>query len=242
MQVVKCLILVSNLVISGFAFGQGAGAGQPAAPATGGSNDMLKPSQVNTVGEEANPANDSGVFLGAGVGFGQARTTEEGNSPGTAYFLKLEPGYQVRRGTWSRLEVSAELYSGQLSFRTKEDQLGKITAPVTMGLMLHFGYGYSLGQKAFGLLRLGVGTTMAKIKADVGGEKYESDSLSGVSGQIGWLMVAPMTDSLDVTGGISWTQTQFDVDTIKAGSAEFDVDRTVIANVWAAELGLRLRI
>lgn len=212
----------------------------PAALADTPGDDMLTPDEIKTTGISSNPDNDSGIFIGAGLGFGQGRSTEEGTSPGTAYFLKFEPGYQANRGTWGRIEFSGEVYSGKASFRS--DDLGKLSAS-SFGLMLHAGYGYSLGTKMFGVVRVGVGPVSAKFSAENKGVKYTADSVSGLATQIGWLMVVPMSGSMDATGGISWTQTQYDVDTVKSGSVEYKLDNSnVIVNQPAVEVGLRFRL
>lgn len=211
----------------------------PIAFADAPGDDMLKPDEIKTVGVSSNPANDSGMFLGGGLAFGQGRSTEGDSTPGLAYFLKFEPGYQMSRGTWGRMEIGAELLSGTAAFRTPDDGgLGKVTTSVPFGLLLKFGYGYSIGEKMFGLARVGFGPVMGKVEADIDGETYSSDSLSGMAGQIGWLMVIPMNDALDATGGFSWTHMQFDVDEI----SNVEIDRTIIVNVPAVEVGLRVRL
>lgn len=216
-------------------------AGVPSAAFAAG--DMLQPNEIQTTGIEANPANDSGVFLGAGLSFGQARTTEEGASPGTAYFLHLEPGYQVRRGSFGRLEFSGDLLFGQGSFRQGNGG-GTASMNVGFGLLLKAGFGYSLGDKAYGLVKIGAGPAIGKVTAHPDGAgKVESDTISGLAAYLGWTMVMPLSEALDATGGISWTHFQMPVDKLKgSGGAEYAFDQTVIVNVPALELGLRLRI
>jgi hypothetical protein len=205
--------------------------------------DMLQPNELQTTGIEANPANDSGMFFGAGLSFGQARTTEEGHSPGLAYFLNLEPGYQVRRGSFNRLEFSAQLLFGKAQY-TLGDGGGKTDVPVGFGLIAKAGYGWSLGDRAFGVAKIGAGPLMAKYEGHPkGAGKVESKgAVSGVATYLGWTMVAPIGDSLDATGGVSWTHMQYTMDKVKdSDGAEYDADNFIV-NVPALELGLRLRI
>lgn len=204
---------------------------------------MLKPDEIQTTGVEANPTANSGPFIGAGPVFGQARTTEEGASPGTAVFLNFEAGYQARRSGFGRLEFSGQLFSGQASFRPQDGD-GETNVPVGFGLLFKGGIGYSLGQTLYGVMRVGLGPVLAKIEAHPdGGGKFTSDSTTGLAGYLGYGIVAPFTDSLDFTGGFSWTHYQLSVDKLKDSDGnKYDFDRTVILNVPAVDLGIRFRI
>jgi hypothetical protein len=208
--------------------------------------DMLQPDEVQTTGIEANPKNNSGGFIGAGLAIGQARTPDSGSTPATAFYAKVEPGYQIRTGSWNRVEVSADLSFGTLGFRLRDEDGGKVTAP-TYSLIARAGYGYSLGNTMFGLFKVGVGPVFTKLKFDGGSSggvpvaKYESDALTGVAWQLGYLLVIPMTDSLDATAGFTWTQTQLDVGSVHGGGATQKVDRNVLINQPLAEAGLRFR-
>jgi hypothetical protein len=208
-----------------------------------GDDDMLKPDQLQTTGVSSNPANDSGVFLGAGLGFGQARTTEPGSSPGFTVLGSFEPGYQINRGTWSRVELSGQFMTGRMQFRNKTDLGGKTTMGLNFGALAKVGYGYSLGSKMFGIARVGVGPVQATWKGDIGSDTYESSSaLNGIATLVAWQIVAPVSDSLDLTGGISFMHMEFDLGKIKSGGSTINQDRPVIVNVPQAELGLRVRI
>ncbi len=212
-----------------------------AAPALA-AGDMLQPNEVQTTGISANPANESGFFLGAGLGFGQARSTDKDTTPGLAMLGKIEPGFQVGRGSWSRLEFSGEFLFGNISFRTKETNAGKVEMPIGFGLLVKAGYGYSLGEKAIAMVKLGVGPMLAKYKAKPLGQTAESDgAVSGLAAMVGWTMVLPMTDVLDGVLGIDWHHYQFNVDDVKINGAKADYDRNVAVNVPQANLGLRVR-
>lgn len=210
--------------------------------------DMLTPDEVQTTGISTKPTNDSGVFLGGKVLFGQGRSTEDGSTGGMAYFLGVEPGYQASRGSWGRFEVSADLFTGLINFRnpnsTAEKAMpGKITAQLPFGLMIKGGYGYSLGGDVFGVLKLGAGPVLGKVKLEAPDSHgtFTSDSISGLAWQIGWELVAPINKTVDFTGGLSWTQVQLDVTKLKNGGTSVAVDRNLIANVPGVDLGLRVR-
>ena len=121
--------------------------------------DMLKPSEIQTTGESSNPTNDSGAFIGGGLTFGQARTTEKGVSPGVAMLFSFEPGYQVNRGSWNRLEFSGQLFAGKAEF-------GKSDVNIGLGLLAKIGYGYSMGDKLMAMFKFGAGQSWRPLKAE----------------------------------------------------------------------------
>jgi len=213
------------------------------APSARASGDMLQPNEIQTHGIEANPANDSGMFLGGGVMFGQSYSSEPRSSSGLAYFLNVEPGYQVHTGSWNRLEVSGDFLFGHVDFRTPDDILGKVSIPLAYGFLARLGYGYSIGNKSFGIMRIGVGPMLGKLQAHAGGVRVESESsISGLAAQLAWEMVGPINDTLDWTGGLSLTHMQFDVGKVQeSGGTSYDVSRDLVMNVPTAQIGLRVR-
>jgi len=213
------------------------------APHAWAAGDMLQPNEIQTHGIEANPANDSGMFLGGGVMFGQTYSSEPRSSAGLAYFLNIEPGYQARTGSWNRLEVSGDFLFGHVDVRTPAEVLGKVSIPLAYGFLARLGYGYSIGNHSFGMLRIGVGPMLGKLEAHTGGVRVESDSsISGLAAQLAWEMVGPINDTLDWTGGLSLTHMQFDVGKVQeSGGASYDVSRDLVLNVPTAQIGLRVR-
>ncbi len=199
-------------------------------------SDSLKPSELQTTGESSNPSNESGAFIGGGLSFGSARTTEDGVSPGVAMLFSFEPGYQVNRGSWNRLEFSGQIFAGKAEF-------GKTDINVGLGVLAKLGYGYSLGDKLMSIWRVGAGPVMATFKNRDAAESVESDgALMGLGLQGAWQLVFPMSDSLDLIGGLAWTHMQFNVDDVKGSSGvKYPYDQQVIANAQTVDLGLRVR-
>ena len=227
----KCLLVMANLTVT---------------PALFAAGDMLTPDEVSHTGVSSKPTNDSGVYLGAGLTIGQGRTTDSGSTPGVAFLAKFEPGYQASTGSWSRLEVGAELFSGSVSYRLPEDQPlgGKADLSGLYGAMAKIGYGYSLGDDMFGIVKAGIGPVFATfgIEPSTASGKAKSDRLTGLAWTLGWDLVAPVTHKIDFTAGISWTQFQFDVSSVNLNNVNVHVGRTMLANIPAAEFGLRLRL
>jgi hypothetical protein len=198
------------------------------------------PSEPESFGETTvggNSANKSGVFLGGGLSFGQARPTA-GGAPGMVFAAHFEPGYQVKTGSWSRVEVGADIFSGSASFKNDD---GKSQMQLGLGLLVKAGYGYSLGSGMFGVMKIGLGPVMAKYKGEFQGADVESDSVTGLATQLAYIMVFPVSSTLDFTGGFSYTHMQFNIDEVKAGSVKADFD-PVGLNLPQAELGLRVRL
>lgn len=206
-----------------------------------GSNDMLKPSQVNYEGESSNPANDSGFFVGAGATFGQARTTEDGSSPGTAWFLNVEPGYQVNRGSWNRFEVGAQFLTGGMSVRYPDRSGGKVDMKVKYGVLARAGWGYSLGSGTMGVLKVGVGPVAADFEGEANGVKSKADDLSGLATQVGYEVVMPINNTLDFNAGFDWNHMEFDVNDVKRNGQTEKLDRNVVINIPSLALGVRAR-
>jgi len=231
---VKSIILTSVLTLAGSsATAQSENIDTTPAPKR---SDSLKPSDLQMTGESSRPSNDNGAFIGGGLAFGSARTTEKGVSPGVAMLFSFEPGYQVNRGSWNRLEFSGQIFAGQAEF-------GKTDINVGLGLLAKLGYGYSLGDKLMAMFRVGAGPVLATFKNRDNAESIESDgTLMGLGLQGAWQLVFPMSDALDLVGGLSWTHMQFNVDDVKgSGGEKYSLDRQVIANTQTLDLGLRVR-
>jgi hypothetical protein len=199
-------------------------------------SDSMKPSELQMTGESSNPSNDSGAFIGGGLSFGSARTTRDGVSPGVAMLFSFEPGYQINRGSWNRLELSSQIFAGKAEF-------GKSDINVGLGVLAKLGFGYSLGDKLMSVFRIGAGPVMATFKSRENGESVESDgTLMGLGLQGAWQIVFPMNNSLDLVGGIALNHMQFNVDDVKGSNgATYKLDQQVIANTQMVDMGLRIR-
>jgi len=192
--------------------------------------------------------NNSAVFVGAGLGFGQSRATKSGSTPDVSFKGFFEPGYQRQLSPWSRMELSGEVFFGSTGFRKGGDDGYKARVPVGFGLLAKAGYGYSLGSSLVGVWKAGIGPVMAKYTADAAGDmEIESKgAVWGTAGYLGFSLGMPVSDSLDFNGGIELTHMAFDLGDlrVKSGGTTETVDSgsTLNLNVWQATLGLRLKI
>ena len=213
-------------------------------PGGGRGGDMLTPDQVSKVGISSKPTNDSGVFVGFGGSIGQGRTTEA-STPGVAFLAHVEPGYQVSTGSWSRLELSLDLFSGVVNYRLPDSHAvgGKVSYPGLFGAIAKAGYGYSLGDNMFGVLKFGVGPVFAGVSIDTpAAGTAKADGLTGIAWELAWDAVAPINRTLDFIFGVSWQQLQFDVGKLKSQGVSYNFDRTMIVNIPSVDLGLRFRL
>ncbi len=241
MKYVNCLIILTIVMFGGISLAEEAKENQKATE----ESPAIPEGAITTYPdiEYGSKGNKSGVYLGLGLGFGQVKSTEPSASPGIATLFNLEPGYAMARGSWSRIEASLQLLSGVMTINNNDDHGGTGTFSIGMGALARFGLGHSLGKKLFGVWRLGVGPVLANAKFDADGTTSSRDSLSGIMYQAGYGIVMPMSDSLDATGGFTWSQVQFNVGEVDLeGGSTYDLDTNFVLNIPQLELGIRFKL
>ena len=70
--------------------------------------------------------NESGMFVGGNLGFGQSRNTD-GSTPAVAYNLNVEPGFAFRRDSWNRIEGSLQIGTGRIGYSNSD---GSVSMPI----------------------------------------------------------------------------------------------------------------
>lgn len=148
----------------------------------------------------AYPSNKSGAFFGGTLTFGQSRAVGE-SSPGVGWFSGIEAGYVAARNEWNRLETGLELGTGFANFKQK-DGGPQISLPITFYTLAKFGYAYSIGEKTFGVLRLGAGPATAKYPAK-GLVSGSAESLTGFKGLVAYDFVFPAGEGLELVAGFN---------------------------------------
>lgn len=118
--------------------------------------------------------------------------------------MSVEPGYVSTRDHWGRIETSVEVGTGKFNFRRKGESKENVNVNVGFLALAKIGYGWSLGQTMFGVIKAGAGPIMAtydaKTKDDV---KIKSDgAITGIVGQLSYELVMPQSSSFDMVGGI----------------------------------------
>jgi hypothetical protein len=188
----------------------------------------------------ANNKNEAGLFLGGGLLLGQTYKTG-GSSPGVAALVLVEPGWTSRRDSWNRFEASLELGAGQLNFRKDGSSDPKVTMPVKGMMLAKFGYGWSLGDSLFSLVKVGVGPAIAGYEEKADGATTKSDGdLIGLVGMLSYDLVMPMNSWFDITGGVRIMHMAYDLDDVKVDGKKASVDEQVNLNIPAMTVGMRM--
>lgn len=188
----------------------------------------------------ASSKNDGGPYLGGGMMFGQSSAAGRSRA-GTAVLFGLEGGYLIPRGSWSRLEVGFELDTGSMEFTQKSSPKAKEELKVPMLLLGKFGYGYSIGGFAMGVLSAGVGTFSADLSSKADGNTSKADGVSGLAARLGVELNAPVSDMVDLSGGLRLTHLQFDVDEFKVNGTATSADESFNVNMTALFIGARVK-
>ncbi len=167
--------------------------------------------------------NVGGPYVGGLFQIGQA-SSSGASSPGPAWLGSLDLGVGLKRDTWNRIELGVELGKGSLSFENKDKNIDA-TVSLDLSAVAKAGYGYSLGDHAFGVFRVGVGIAQASFKG-------AHDT--GLVTLVGWDAVFPATDTIDVSAGFSWRSLQLKFADLG--------DHGVQYNVPTLALGARVRL
>ena len=167
--------------------------------------------------------NTGGPYVGGVFGLGQSSTTGD-SSPGPAWLLGVDVGLGVKRDTWNRIEFGLEIDRGSLGFEQKSTK-SESTLDLDLMALFKAGYGYSLGDHAFGFFRAGVG--LAQVS-------YKGESDSGVAYLLGWDAIFPAKDNLDFSVGVNWRAVQVKFDALADSSTQI--------NIPSLALGARVRL
>lgn len=135
--------------------------------------------------------NNPGPFAGVRLGLGQAAQPGSSATPGASWSVAGDLGYVVKRDTWGRIELGVELGTGSLSYKNETD----IDIDLKTSALVKVGYGYSLGDHAFGVFRLGVGVASAE---------WKSESTSATVTSLAWDAVLPLSDVLYANLGLDY--------------------------------------
>ncbi len=179
--------------------------------------------------------NVGGGFVGGQAVLGQARKVGD-SSPAAAYLIGADLGYVMKRDSWNRLELGLELSTGQASYKDKDFDID-VDIDLKLVTMLKAGYGYSLGDHAFGIFRVGVGIAQAQFDGKAThGLKIDGGSSSGVATMVAWDVVTPASDSLDFNFGVSFRMLNFNFKDLPGDTGSFQL------NIPAIYAGARVRL
>lgn len=143
--------------------------------------------------------NNAGPFGGLNLNLGQAHGVGADDN-GTAYLVSADVGYVMKRDTWNRIELGLELGTGKAEFGSKGSDF-----VLDLGLvaLVKAGYGYSLGDHAFGMFRVGFGIASGEGEVEILGGKTSED-VDGTVALVGYDVVFPASETLDFTVGLNY--------------------------------------
>ncbi|NRA65027.1 MAG: outer membrane beta-barrel protein [Pseudobacteriovorax sp.] len=168
--------------------------------------------------------NKKGVYAGGSLRFGQSFQAGTGSS-GATFGAAGEFGVILPRDSWNRIEIGGEFGTTSLGFKDESGE--KVTVDALPVALVKFGYGYSLGNHAFGMFRLGAGLGVGELEQG----DFTTDATALV-GLIGWDAVFPATDHLDFTVGVDYRM--HDVSLDSANGVDFDNIQVNSVNVFAS--------
>lgn len=174
--------------------------------------------------------NKSGAYVGGNLSFGQSRAVGESN-PGVGYFASGELGYIAARQEWNRMETSLELGTGAGSFKNKKQDV-QVTLPISFFALVKFGYGYTVSDHVFGLLKVGAGPAAATYPKKATLDKTSDENLTGFMGLLGYDVAFAAGEASEIVSGFEVRFLSFSGDNIDS----FQM------NVPSIKLGVRVKL
>jgi hypothetical protein len=156
--------------------------------------------------------NVGGPFLGGQLVFGQGVKVGDA-SPGPAWLMLADVGYGIKRDTWNRIELGLELGTGAATFDDNDNGGVKVDLDLKMVSMIKAGYGYSLGDHAFGILRVGIGMAQAEYEGTLGNQQ-STDDATGTAAMVAWDAVFPASPTVEFLFGASFRVMNFNFDRV----------------------------
>ncbi len=159
---------------------------------------LLSPLAAKAQSTDPVDRNNAGAYAGLGLNIGQGHGVGFEDN-GTAYLMSADIGYVMKRDTWNRIEIGLELGSGKVEFGE-----GNVDVTTDLGLvaLMKAGYGYSLGDHAFGIFRAGFG--IANGETEVKNIGSASEDVDGTVAMLGYDVVFPASETLDFTVGANY--------------------------------------
>jgi hypothetical protein len=155
------------------------------------------------------PKIPSSLYAGFNLGIGQSRPSGTGNDKG-AYLLSPKIGYNKTLTTWSLFDADLDFLYGNI---------GHSAANITIdyGALLRVGYGYSLGNRVFGIWKAGLGIYNADY-ALTSDTAYKAKGILGSVYQVAFEALFPITSSVALTASAQWNYFALSVNQVKSGA------------------------
>jgi hypothetical protein len=117
-----------------------------------------------------------GMTLGLTGDFGPVYDAEPTSSSGMGFGLGVEPGYMIQSETWSRLELGVQLAYHSFAWKSGT---GTDATMTPFSVVPRVGFGHSLGNNLFGIVRIGFGFATGQVSAKNTLGTFKTDSKMG---------------------------------------------------------------
>ncbi len=185
--------------------------------------------------EEPAPKVRSKLYAGFNLGIGQSQTTAHPDTgPKSAWVLGPKLGYNKVLSTWSLFDADLSLIAGDIGHSDADIR-------INYGAMIRVGYGYSLGNRLFGIWKVGVG--MFNANYTITDIDFKANNLMGTVVQGAFELLFPISSGVALTGAAQWNRFILPVDTVKGTIHGQDISLklkdTERLNVWLVDVGIR---
>lgn len=153
--------------------------------------DRMKEARETPVITTANT--HGGFTLGLAGDFGPVYDAEPTSSSGMGFGFGVEPGYVIQSESWSRLEIGAEIGYHSFSWKSGKNTDSTLSP---FSVVPRVGFGHSLGDNLFGVVRFGFGFATGQVSSKSSGVSSKTDSKMGFV----------LSGAYDVTYGAEKTQ------------------------------------
>lgn len=159
---------------------------------------MIRPAALVAETPEPYDKNFGGPRLGVNMTFGQSVAVGK-SDPGLAWLFAVDGSFVMAQDTWTRMEFGLEVGTGQSVFKMTSDK-SSVELPHTYA-MAKGGYGYSIGNHAFSVIRIGAGPVFGRYEGTLQGNKVASNSVTGLASMLGVDLVYPAGETGELVGG-----------------------------------------
>lgn len=198
-------------------------------------SDRMKEARKDPVVSVANTY--GGFTLGVAGSFGPVFDADPDSSSGMGFGLGIEPGYVIQSESWTRLEFGAEI--AYHSFTWKSDK-GVTATMAPFSVVPRVGFGHTLGNNLFGIMRFGFGFSNGQVEAKSQGITSETDSKMGFVAS-GAYDVTYGAGTAQFYGGIGATHYKYSFSEVTVAGKTLDTDYDLNLNHVNLHAGMRLK-
>jgi hypothetical protein len=180
--------------------------------------------------------NRGGFFLGVNGAFGPVYDAEPTSTSGMGFGFGVEPGFVIQSDSWSRIEIGLQVAYN--SFSWKDD--GATVSMKPLSFLPRVGWGTSLGNNLFGVMKLGFGLSNGQLEAKQDSYTVKSNSASGMLISADYDVVYGV-GAMQFTGGLGVIHHKYSWSSATSGSIKADIDTNTNLNFINLHGGARMQ-